>query len=66
MYRTNDPAADFRAWDRDQSRMLERLPVCADCEEPIQYENYYTFDGLFYCPECVDNNHRKHTEEYIA
>lgn len=60
---------NYDAWeahDRDQAKLLERLPVCADCQEPIQDDHVYTFDGLFYCPECVDINHRKTTEEYMT
>lgn len=30
-YRTDDPVADFLAYDADQQKALARLPVCADC-----------------------------------
>ena len=64
MYRTNDPAADFRAWDREQSRMLERLPVCADCEEPIQSSHGYFIDDRWICPECLRDCYRKDIDFY--
>lgn len=66
MFRTDDPGRDFAVYDREQSRMLERLPVCHDCGDPIQDDHLFAFGGRVYCPECVDINHRKHTEEYIA
>jgi hypothetical protein len=57
--RTDDPLADFDRWDREQQRELERLPVCCECDKPIQDEIYYEFDGEYICPECLENNHEK-------
>ena len=54
MYYTNDPLSDFDRWDAEQNKRLEQLPVCADCDEPIQdYEAYYK-DDRWYCLNCMD------------
>lgn len=53
---------NYDAWeanDASQEAQLEGLPVCDDCGEPIQAEEFYTFGGLCYCPECVALHHMK-------
>lgn len=57
----NQPIPDnhdaFRAHDDAQERRLEGLPICADCEEPIQEEYFYTFAGKNYCAACTELLH---------
>ena len=38
VFYTDDPIADFHAWDAHQTKKLEQLPTCADCGEHIQEE----------------------------
>ena len=54
-YRTNDPLADFDRWDAEQNRRLAQLPVCVECEEPIQDEMAYYINGEWICEHCMDN-----------
>lgn len=61
---TNDPVADFLAYDAEQAAELDKLPKCDECGEPIQDETYYEIDGYIYCLECLEN-FKKWTEEYI-
>lgn len=56
---SDDPNADFDAWDAEQTRQLEQRPVCADCDEPIQDDHWYEFDGKLICPDCLESNYRK-------
>ena len=63
---TGDPIADFNRYDAERQRAEDRLPVCCECGEPIQTDEYYEFDaGKYICPECLDANHKHYTEDYI-
>lgn len=53
MFYTDDPALDFEMYDADQNRKLERLPVCADCDNPIQDERAYYYNGEWICEDCM-------------
>jgi hypothetical protein len=63
---SGDPLADFDRWDAQQQNELKELPECADCGNPIQDEHYFEFDCYFYCWDCVCDNHRKSTEDFIG
>lgn len=65
MFRTDDPIADFERYDAMQSELLERLPVCVECGEPVQDECYYEINGEVVCRECLDNNYKKFVDDYI-
>lgn len=54
----------FVAHDAEQARMLERLPVCDDCLEPIQDEYYYVFSGRKICQHCMEE-HLDNCREYV-
>jgi formylmethanofuran dehydrogenase subunit E len=56
----------FRQHDAEQTQKLDKLPVCADCDEPIQDEIYYEFDDQLICPHCLKKYHRKWTDNYIG
>ena len=59
MQYTDDPVADYEAYDNEQQRWLDRLPICAHCKQPIQDEEYYSFnlDGeiepVKVCSDCL-------------
>lgn len=56
---TDDPLADFHAWDAEQARQLERLPMCADCDNHIQDENAYYINGEWICEHCMSSYRRE-------
>ncbi len=62
---TDDPIADFHRHDAEQAEALAKLPVCSECDNPIQTEEYYEFNDELICPECLQDNHRKWVEDYI-
>lgn len=62
---TGDPLADFDRYDAMQSKKLNELPVCCECDQPIQDDECYEFDGELICPQCLKDNHQMHTEDYI-
>lgn len=47
------------------ARQLERLPVCAICDEPIQTEKLYLINGKTVCPSCLKWEYEKDVEDYI-
>lgn len=55
MFMTDDPVADFNRWDAELQRLLERLPKCTVCCEPIQQEDAVCINGDYYCDNCLDN-----------
>lgn len=63
---TDNPIADFEKWDREQCAALERLPKCAECGEPIQTEECYLINDELICPECLEKNHKKWTDDYVT
>lgn len=63
-YRTDDPVADFERRDAEQEAWLATLPVCFECDHPIQSEECYEINGELICPECLNKNHLKHTDDY--
>lgn len=64
MFWSDDPHKDYDRYDAARQRELDRLPKCANCGEPIQDEYCYSFDGDLFCPECLNEHHRKRTENY--
>lgn len=54
MIYTDDPVADFNAWDAEQNMKLEMRPVCADCDQHIQEETAFYINGEWICEVCMD------------
>ena len=52
--------------DQEMEDALKRLPVCADCGEPIQTEYLYEIDGDLICEDCMRENHRRCIDDYIS
>lgn len=59
MFYTDDPIADFNRWEAEQEKQLERLPVCADCDNPIQDETAFYINGEWICEDCMDSYKRE-------
>ena len=60
---TDNPVADYESWDREQNMRLEQLPVCVDCDHPIQDEYAYYINGEWICADCMEN-YRREVEVY--
>lgn len=65
MFYSDDPAADFLRHDAEQAAILDKLPRCSECDEPIQSEVCYEINGELVCEECLENNHKKWVEDYV-
>lgn len=62
---TDNPLADFDRYDSEQIKRLMTYPKCAECGEPIQDEECYEIAGELICPDCLKDNHRRWTDDYI-
>lgn len=61
MYRTDDPDRDYDAWEADQAREMERLPICSECGERILDDFCYVIYDEIICEECMNEHYRKVT-----
>ncbi len=55
MYMTDNPIADFNHHDDECQRYLDSLPVCKECDQPIQQETAVCIKGNYYCDDCLDD-----------
>ena len=62
---TDDPVRDAERHDAEQERILQQLPVCCECGEAILSDECYEFDDGLICPDCLKDNHKKWTDDYI-
>ena len=63
---TNDPLADFDRHEAKQQKLLDKLPICVDCGEPITDDHFYMICDDPLCPSCLENNYRKDTDDYVG
>jgi len=49
----------WEAHDREQCRRLAQLPVCADCDNPIQQEDAVYINGEWLCDDCLSSYRRE-------
>ncbi len=63
---TDDPIADFERHERQQQEQLERFPVCCECDKPITDEHYFEINGECLCEGCLNEHHRKWTDDYVG
>lgn len=50
---TDDPERDA---DRHDQERIYDLPVCCECGQPIQDDNYYEVEGNVYCNDCMSGH----------
>ena len=62
---TDDPIADFYSHDAEMQRSLEKCPICSECGEYVQDDTYYDINGEVVCIECLNDNYKRYTEDYI-
>ena len=55
----------FNRYEAERQRELDKLPECSYCDEPIQSEECYEINDELVCPDCLDDNHKKRTEDYV-
>lgn len=62
--RTDNPLADFDAYEWEREKQLKRRPKCDHCKEHIQDDYLYEIQGELICEECLEKHYRKHTEDF--
>ena len=55
----------FYEHESDQQRMLDRCPICCECDEPIQDEECFEIDGELICCDCLKANYLRYTEDFM-
>ena len=63
-FRSGDPVADFRRWEREQQEWEDSLPRCEHCGEPID-EFVWEIDGEILCDDCARAAYRHDVEDYV-
>lgn len=53
-------------YEAEREREIEKLPICCECDNPIQTEDCYEFDGDLICPGCLNDYHRKSVDDYVT
>lgn len=56
---------ELNAHLRAEEEYLEKLPKCALCGEPIQDDFLYYINGETLCEDCLNNNYRDVTENFM-
>ena len=60
---TDDPIADAERYAARQEELLEKLPKCIHCKQPIQNGYCYEINGELVCESCRDIFYKKEIEE---
>ena len=61
---TDDPVADFDAYDRAQAAETERLPICCECNARIEDEFCYQINDEIICETCMEQ-YKKFTSDLM-
>lgn len=59
---------NYSMWERHEQELeaaLERLPVCEECENPIQDDYTWNIGGELLCPDCAAKRYRRNTEDFV-
>lgn len=59
MFYTDNPGRDADQYFAMKEALLERLPKCDSCGEPIQDEYLWEIGGDVYCERCATDTFRK-------
>ena len=52
-------------YEAEQERQLDKYPKCDCCGEPILDDYFYNIDGTYYCEQCLNDEFRKNTDDYM-
>ena len=59
------PFVEFDRRERRHQAWLDSLPVCCECGHSIQDEDCFEINGELICPACMEENHKKRTDDYV-
>lgn len=52
-------------YEREQERSLRKYPKCDYCGERITDDYFYNIDGTYFHEECLKEEYREETEDYM-
>lgn len=55
----------YCAYEAEQERQMERLPVCCHCDNPITADFLFKIEGDLWCEECMLDEFRKPVDDFI-
>lgn len=55
----------YAAHERRREREIRKYPICDCCDERITEEYLYKICGVLVCEECLKEEYRKRTEDYM-
>lgn len=62
---TDDPLADYAAYEAELERLEKLVPVCCKCKAPIAEDYCYELDeDRVVCADCLNKHFRKSIEVY--
>lgn len=63
-YRSENLAADIRRRLNDDDYWLTRRPICDECGQHIQEDQFFMIDGKRFCKACIEDC-EVWTDDYI-
>lgn len=60
-----DNYSQWKLREQQHECWLKKRPLCDYCEEHIQEEHFYLINGECICPDCMENNFKKWTEDFV-
>ena len=60
---TDNPIADFAAYDFERQKELEKLPRCSCCDERITEDFCYIVNDEPVCESCMNRDYRKAVDD---
>lgn len=61
-----DAYSQWQELEREQEQWLEKRPVCAYCDQPIQEDRAWLIADEFYHEECAAHEFKVWTEDYTT
>lgn len=55
----------FDRHETERANAISRFPKCVYCDEHIFDDFLFDLDGDLVCETCLNENFKKHTEDYI-
>ena len=56
---TDDPIADYEAYEAELARLEKEVPVCDYCNRPVADDFYYEINDEVICAECMEQHFRR-------
>ena len=67
MFSNVNPLNNYeKAAEAQIKRAKQQMPVCTDCNGPIQDKYFYLINDEVICIDCLERDYRKAVEDFIA